>query len=98
MSTLLSFLAALNTLSPLAVIALLGLVLWRMAGHATVARAAVETRTAVEHIRTNDLHELPTIVLTLKAVEGALSNQADTLRRIELRLLELVALAASCKN
>ena len=98
MTSIISFLTALNTLSPLAVIALLGLVLWRMAGHATVARTAVETRTAVENLRTNDLHELPTIVLTLKAVEGALSNQADTLRRIELRLLELVALAASCKN
>ena len=98
MSGLLSFLTALNTLSPLAVIALLGLVLWRMAGHATIARAAVETRTAVENLRTNDLHELPTIVLTLKAIEGALSGQAETLRRIELRLLELTALAASCKS
>ena len=79
MSTILSFLTTLNSLSPLAVIALLALVLWRMAGAKEHLAATSEE---VFTLRTNDIHEL---MDALERISAQLAVMAEGIRRIEAR-------------
>lgn len=75
METIIELLQMLNTLSPLAVIALLGIVIFMLVKGRTAADAKVET------IASNHLHELPELVEnSRKAVE--------VLQRIETRMAE----------
>ena len=66
MSALISLLATLNSLTPLAVIALLALVLFLQAKN---HRSASDHANAIADMRDNDLHELPTILETLRRIE-----------------------------
>lgn len=74
METLVTFLSALNQLTPIGVIALLGLaiffIVWK--------NPLKPTETAVAEIRDNHLHE----------VSDSLKDISDTLRRIEVRMSE----------
>ena len=74
MDALTSLLTLLNTLSPLAVIALLGLVLLLQARSHKHTQSQNET---LQTIKGNDLHDLPLIAETIRSM-------ADTLQRIEV--------------
>ena len=69
----------LNSLSPLAVIALLALVLWRMAGAKEHLAATSEE---VFTLRTNDMHELTG---SLERISAQLAVMTEGIRRIEAR-------------
>jgi hypothetical protein len=73
MDALTHFLEALNTMSPLAVIALLGTVIFLMVKGKQDADAQYETMTG------NHLHELPQIASDIRAM-------SETLQRIEVRM------------
>lgn len=68
METLISFLQTLNSLSPLAVIALLGTIIFIQVKRQPSADAVAE-------IKDNHLHELPDIAETLRRIEAALQRQ-----------------------
>ena len=59
MEVLISFLMVLNTLSPLAVISLLGVCIFYLVRHQKVLTT----------VKTNDLHEMPEIADTLRRIE-----------------------------
>ncbi len=63
---MLAFLAALNSLSPLGLAALLGLDIYRQVGTMRHMRYHEET---LREIRGNDLAELPDILATLQRIE-----------------------------
>ncbi len=73
METLISFLTTLNSLSPLAVIALLETILFLLVKGKTAADGKVET------IVTNHLHEVPSIA-------DAVKEMAETFRRMETKM------------
>ena len=75
MEALITFLTTLNSLSPLAVIGLLGTIIFLLVKGKTAADEKVET------IASNHLHELPTIAEDIRSM-------AETLRRIETRMAE----------
>jgi hypothetical protein len=75
METLITFLTTLNSLSPLAVIALLGTIIFLLVKGKTAADGKVDT------IASNHLHELPEIAETLRVM-------AETLRRMETKMSE----------
>jgi hypothetical protein len=75
MEILISFLQTLNTLSPLAVIGLLGTVIFLL------VRGKTAADTKVEAIASNHLHDLPSIAESVK-------EMSETLRRIEQRMGE----------
>ena len=68
MSALITLLTTLNSLSPLGIIALLALVLFLQARN---HQAASNHADAIADIRNNDLHELPTMLETLRRIETA---------------------------
>lgn len=73
MDTLVELLKTLNSLSPLAVIALLGLVLFYQ------AKAKTKTDVSFDTLANNHLHELPTILETLQRMEVANANAFSTI-------------------
>jgi hypothetical protein len=75
METLISLLQTLNTLSPLAIIGLLGTIIFMMIKGHTLADTKVET------IAANHLHDLP-------AIAEAVKEMSETLRRIEVKMTE----------
>ena len=74
MDAITGLLTTLNTLSPLAVIALLGLVIFMLVKAKGVK---LEVDKKVETLRTNDLHELPEIAENLRILVA-------TMQRIEV--------------
>jgi hypothetical protein len=75
MEVIISLLTTLNTLSPLAVIALLGTIIFLLVKGKTAADGKVEV------IASNHLHGLPEMADTLKSI-------AETLRRMEVKMGE----------
>jgi len=75
MDSLNTFLTTLNTLSPLAVIGLLGTIIFLLVQGKTAAD------TKVDAIASNHLHDLPSIAESVK-------EMSETLRRIEQRMGE----------
>lgn len=75
MDAIIEFLNTLNSLSPLAVIGLLGTVIYMLVKGRTATDAKVET------IASNHLHDLPEAVDILRRMEA-------TLQRIEVRMGE----------
>lgn len=76
MEAILSFLAALNSLTPLAVIALLGLAIFMLVKGKTVKD---DFDGKLHTIKTNDLHELPEMADTLRQILA-------TLQRMEVEM------------
>ena len=75
MDTVVTLLSLLNSLSPLAVIGLLGVIIFLLVKGKERVSAQVET------LATNHLHELPSIAETLRRME-------ETLQRMEVRMSE----------
>ena len=75
MAELAAFLTLLNSLSPLAVIGLLGTVIFLL------VKGKTHTARELKVVQTNHLHELPEIAETLRSM-------SDTLRRMETRMAE----------
>ena len=76
MDWLISFLNTLNNLTPLAVIALLGVVIFILVkgkGHAA-------TKKQMTSLKENDLHYLPEMVETLRRIEMSLSDNFSWIR------------------
>jgi hypothetical protein len=73
METLIALLQTLNSLSPLAIIGLLGTVIFLLVKGKTAADSKVET------IASNHLHDLPSIAAAVK-------DMSETLRRIETHM------------
>lgn len=74
MELLINLLTTLNSLTPLAVIALLGLVLFIQARHQKTNSAQMTK------IETNDLHNLPDMLETLQRIEVTLNREFSYLR------------------
>ncbi len=74
MEAITGLLGTLNTLSPLAVIALLGTVIFML------VKAKGEMSTHVHTIKTNDLHELPEIAETLRRIELKMGEEFSYIR------------------
>ena len=77
MEWLVSLVGAANSLTPLAIIGLLVIILLYQAKNARHVEGA---RKEVQTIRTNDLHELPEIVATLQRIEVKLSEEFSYIR------------------
>ena len=75
MESLISLLQTLNSLSPLAVIGLLGTIIFMMVRGKTAADSKVDT------LASNHLHDLPSIAESVK-------EMSLTLQRIELKMVE----------
>jgi 3'-phosphoadenosine 5'-phosphosulfate sulfotransferase (PAPS reductase)/FAD synthetase len=75
MDSLISLLETLNSLSPLAVIGLLGTVIFLLVKGKTAADEKIET------VATNHLHEMPELVETMRRIEASLI-------RIEIKISE----------
>jgi hypothetical protein len=75
MDIVIEFLTTLSAMSPLAVIALLGTIIFMMVKGKTAADSKVET------IASNHLHELPQIAADIRAM-------AESLQRIEVKMGE----------
>jgi hypothetical protein len=75
MDIVIEFLTTLSAMSPLAVIALLGTIIFMMVKGKTAADSKVET------IASNHLHELPEAVEILRKID-------NTLQRIEVKMSE----------
>lgn len=70
MDTILEFLKAANSLTPLAVIGMLVTVILLLVKHQKTNSAAMVT------LKTNDLHELPEAVESLRRIEGLLIDMS----------------------
>ena len=82
MELLISFLTTLNSLSPLAVIALLGTVIFILVkGKSFTGKKISETAAQVSEIKDNHLHEMPAVVEGIKEMN-------ETLRRMEMSMSE----------
>lgn len=73
MELILSLLASLNSLSPLAVIGLLGVIIFLL------VKGKTATDGKVEAIASNHLHDMPELVAVVREMN-------ETLRRIELKM------------
>ena len=82
MDILVDILKTLNTLSPLAVIALLGVIIF------VLVRGKTSTDAKVEKITSNHLHNLPDMSDDLNRILEANVKSADTLQRIEVKMRE----------
>jgi len=69
MDTIIELLKLLNSLSPLAVIALLGLIIYKQVKDKPASEASVE------EIKSNHLHEMPEILATLQRIEVNLGEE-----------------------
>ena len=80
--TLLSLVSTFNSLTPLAIIGLLAVIIYFLVSqHRQITETAQTTTAKVAQIRDNDMHEL---MDTLRAM-------SETLRRIEQRQIEAIA-------
>lgn len=70
METLLAVLTTLNAMTPLGVIALL----------ATIIYLQVKSHKQVDTLKTNDLHELPEVVESLRRIEILLASEFSYIR------------------
>jgi hypothetical protein len=68
MDALIAFLTTLNSLSPLAVIALLGTIIFMLVKCKTASAKALHT------VQTNHLHELPDMAETLRRIETRMAE------------------------
>lgn len=68
MDALIAFLTTLNSLSPLAIIGLLGTVIFMLVTGKTASAKALHT------VQTNHLHELPEMADTLRRIETRLAE------------------------
>lgn len=78
METLIEFLTTLNSLSPLAVIALLGTIIFMLVKGKTGAGKQLKA------VQENHLHDMPEVVQTMR-------DMKETLQRIEVKLSEDMA-------
>jgi hypothetical protein len=69
MDAIIELLKLLNSLSPLAVIALLGLIIYKQVKDKPASEASVE------EIKSNHLHEMPEILATLQRIEVKLGEE-----------------------
>lgn len=79
------FIAALNTISPIAIIGLLVTTLYLMVrGKNTLQNTVGQVQTDIQQnmnkLETNDLHELPEIAETLRRIEVKLSEEFSYIR------------------
>lgn len=81
MQLIISFLSALNAMSPLGIIALLALVLFYQARNNKATVAHTETLTT---LKTNDLHELPEIA-------SGIQKLLEVVQRIEVGQATIIA-------
>ncbi len=71
MDVLLDLLKTLNSLSPLAVIALLGVVIYKLVGgNKSLTSISEDSSSKLNEIATNHLHELPDMAETLRRIES----------------------------
>lgn len=70
MEPIISLLTTLNGLSPLAIIGLLGLIIYKQ----------IQSHAQVNTLKTNDLHELPDVAETLRRIEVTLTALDSYLR------------------
>ena len=76
MSVIITFLQTLNTLSPLAVIALLAVVVFLQTKNHKSSTWQADT---IASIKDNDLHELPGIAETLRRIENTQASSFATI-------------------
>lgn len=77
MEPITSLLTLLNTLSPLAVIALLGTVIFMLVQARSDSKG---THNEVQTMKSNDLHELPEMAETLRRIEVKLGEEFSHIR------------------
>ena len=80
MESLISLLGVLNTLSPLAVIALLGVIIFMLVKGKTAADSKVDT------IVTNHLHSVPDMAVSLERIEALLQSMNENIIWIKARV------------
>ena len=83
MDTVATLLSQLNTLSPLGVIALLGLIIYMLV---KAKDAKVDVAAQIDIIRENHLHGLPEMTEALKRIETVLQNMNDNIVHIKARV------------
>lgn len=76
MDWLISFLNTLNNLTPLAVIALLGVIIFLLVR----GKESAATREQVTTLKENDLHHLPEMIETLRRIEFSLTDNFSWIR------------------
>ena len=80
MAEITALLGMLNTMSPLGIIALLGVIIWMLVKGKTSTDAKVET------IANNHLHGLPDITASLDRIEGLLQSMNESVIWIKARV------------
>jgi hypothetical protein len=80
MEAIIEFLTVLGSLSPLAVIALLGTVIFLLVKGKTSADEKIET------VASNHLHDLPEMCESLKRIEGLLEKINDKVTYVQARV------------
>lgn len=76
MDSVLEFFNALNSLSPLAVIGLLGYIIFMLVkGKTAAGKTAATAAQKIHEVQTNHLHELPEILATLQRIEVKLGEE-----------------------
>lgn len=83
MDTITTLLSQLNSLSPLGVIALLGLIIYMLV---KAKDAKVDVDAKIDMIRDNHLHGLPEMTESLKRIETVLQNINDNLVWVKARI------------
>lgn len=84
METLISFLTTLNSLSPLAIIALLALTLFW-----TIFKSPVKSiGSSIDEIKSNHLHQIPEIAANMEQIATGMDKSVEILQRIEIRMAE----------
>lgn len=83
MDAISALLAQLNTLSPLGVIALLGLIIYMLV---KAKDAKVEVDSKIATITDNHLHGLPEMAESLKRIEAVLQNVNDNIVHVRARI------------
>ena len=78
MDSLIKLLETLQSMSPLAVIALMGVIIFMMTNDNWSVKKDIHT------VKTNDLHELPAMAQDLRSISETIKSVADTLQRIEV--------------
>lgn len=78
---LIGFMSFLNTLTPLAVIALLGTVIFLLVYKKPFTEAVKPIQSSLEEVKSNHLHELPAIAANMERV-------VEILQRIEVKMSE----------
>lgn len=83
MDAIAALLTQLNTLSPLGVIALLGLIIYMLV---KAKDAKVDVDAKIDMIKDNHLHGLPEMAEALKRIETVLQNMNDNIVWVKARI------------